>query len=173
MIASRSLAALLAVCPLALLACRDNQPHVFRAPAPKISSGSPAVAASSSAEVPLGTTGPEARITLVVDGVTGGPIALTDLRGSVAVTAIVARGPGRPASESARVELALIGPKDTTLVLKLDAPAPIIVAHAFQFDVGRGREIRPGAYTLYARIVAGGRVLATSAPIYVVVGGRW
>jgi hypothetical protein len=165
----RPLPALLVLAPATLLACHDDRPHVFQAPAPQVATGSPAVAVPSSPEVPLGTTGPEARITLVVDEATGQPVALTDLRGSVAVMTLAARGPGRPLSESGRLDLVVNGPKDTILVLPLNAPAPTIVAHMFQLDVGR--DFRPGPYTLTARIAAGGRLLASSPPLHVVVGG--
>lgn len=168
MTALRPLFPLLACGSIALAACQDNQPHVFHAPPPRTPAASPAVTTSSSPEVPFGTTGAEARITAVVDGATGGPVALTDLRGKVSIITLVARGPGRPGSESARVELAMDGPRDTTLVLAIDAPAPTIVAHVFQLDVGH--DFPSGAYTLTARIVAGGQTLTSSVPMHVVVG---
>jgi hypothetical protein len=57
---------------------------------------------------------------------------------------------------------------DTTLVLRLDSPAPAVVAHTF-----RVAGLKIGRYTGVVRLKAGtGRVLAESIPLYLEVVGR-
>jgi hypothetical protein len=157
----------------ALLACHDERanPHAYAsAPPPAAARGS--AATPSVPEPPMGTKGGDARITAVVDAATGTPAALTDVTASIDVMTIVARGPGRPHSERARVELVVRGTRDTTLVLELEAPAPTIVAHSFHLDVaGSNRDgIRPGRYAMHVRIIGGdGHAIAVSLPLYVEV----
>ena len=156
-----------------LLACHDDRPHVFRAPPP--AAPRPEVIAMPSApEVQIGTHGAEARITAVLDAATGTPIALTNISHTIELMTLVARGPARPVSESARVELVMHGTEEATQTLALDAPAPTIVAHTFTVPVaGDGRTgLRAGRYTALVRIVAGdGQVLASSVPLFLELRG--
>ena len=154
---------------LFLFACRDSRPHVFQAPPPK--APRPHVADVPSApEVQIGTFGPDARITAVLDAATGAPIALTNITQPIQVMTLVARGPRRPVSESARVELVMQGAEEAVQTLALHAPAPTIVAHIFSVPVaGDGRTgLRAGRYTMHVRIADGeGRVLASSVPLHI------
>ena len=113
---------------------------------------------------------------MVVDAATGEPIALTKVAASFSVVTIVARGPGvwSPGPDS-RVELRLRGMRDTTLVLALEDPAPVIVAHKFDVAVrGDGHAgLPPGNYTVQVRLVMkGSRSLAESVPIHLVVADQ-
>ena len=126
-------------------------------------------------EVQIGTLGAEARITGVFDAATGRQIALNDISQAMQVMTLAARGPGRPPSEHAKLQLVMHGAEEAEQTLVLDAPAPTIVAHAFMVPVaGGGRTgLRPGRYTIAVRIIGGdGRVLASSLPRYVELSGR-
>jgi hypothetical protein len=155
----------------ALVACHDERPspHVYSSPPPTPPKVAAGPATPRGPEVQIGTTGAEARITAVVDAATGAPIALTNISQPIEVMTLVARGPGRPPSENARVDLLMHGTEEAMQTLVLDAPASTIVAHSFSVPVaGNGRTgLRAGRYTVQVRIVGGdGRVLASSAPIY-------
>lgn len=158
----------LSVTLVILLACHDDRPHVFQA-RPPVAARTPVVAVPRTPEVQIGTYGAEARITAVLDASTGAPVALTNISQTIGVLTLVARGPGRPPNESARVELIMRGTEEATQTLALGAPAPAIVAHTFTVPVaGDGRTgLRAGRYTVEVRIVGGdGRVLANSVPVY-------
>lgn len=155
-----------------LVACRDEQPssHVYSSPPPRPPKVAAGAASPNAPEGPIGAEGAEARIIAVFDAATGSPIALNTISGPIEVMTLVARGPGRPPSENARVELVLHGGEEAIQTLALDAPAPTIVAHSFSVPVaGDGRTgLRAGRYTVQVRIVGGdGRVLASSVPLYV------
>ena len=157
---------------IVLLACHDDRPHVFQTP--PHAAQRPGVAAPSAPELQIGTNGAEARITAVLDAATGAPVALTGISLPIEVMTLAARGPGRPPSESARVELVMHGAEEAMQTLALYAPAPMIVAHAFAVPVaGDGRTgLRAGRYTVQVRIVGGkGDVLATSVPLYLELRG--
>ena len=165
----------LAVC--VALACHDDRPHVYQAPPPPTARPAAEVPrdreAPAVAEAQIGTVGAEARILAVRDAATGNPVALTSIAQPIEVLTLVARGPGRPASETARIQLVMHGPEEAEQTLVLDAPAPAIVAHAFLVPIaGDGRTgLRAGRYTLQVRIVGGdGVVLASSGPVYVQAG---
>ena len=163
-----------------VIACRDDRPHVFQAPPPRASPAkatTPTAAVVPSApEVQIGTFGAEARITGVLDAATGRPIALNEISQPMHVMTLAARGPGRPQSESVKLQLVMHGAEEAEQTLVLDAPASTIIAHAFMVPVaGDGRTgLRPGRYTIEVRIIGGdGRVLASSLPRYVELNGRW
>ncbi len=120
-------------------------------------------------DAPLGSFA-DARITSIMDAATGAPVPLTDISRAIEVMTVSARGPHRPASESARVELLMRGVVEATQTLVLPAPASTIVAHAFSIpaasDAGSG--LRAGRYTLQVRLIGGdGTVLATSVPLHI------
>ena len=122
----------------------------------------------------IGTFGAEARISAIRYASTGTPVVLTDITEPIEVETLVARGPGRPANEGGRVELALHGTEEVSQTLVLDAPAPTIVAHVFAVPVAAdGRTgLRSGRYTIDVSIRGGdGRLLATSTPLYLEVRG--
>jgi hypothetical protein len=146
------------------MACHDDRPnnHVYASPPPKTV---PAPAAPIVDEAPLGTNGPGARITSVLDATTGAPVALTNVVGDVDVMTLAALGPGNLGeAEDVRVELVIRGSRDTTLTLPLGRPAPRMIAHAFRLPAGvLGR----GQSTVRARLVAGkARVVVESTPIF-------
>ena len=159
------------------VACRDERPRVFQSPAPAPSKPQQTPQSPPVPEVPIGTNGPEARILGVSDGASGRPVPMTAIRDSVDILTIVAFGPSaRPAGERARVELVVMGVVDTTIVLPLEVPAPVIVAHAFRVPVsedGRGG-LRRGRHTAQVRLVTqGGQTIAESIPLHLeVVGPR-
>jgi hypothetical protein len=161
--------ALPAVALFVLIACRDDKKHVFQAPAPAAAVVPPQVIAVPGApEAPTGTFA-DARITWIADADNGGPVELMNITRPISVMTVTARGPSRPASESARIELLMRGASDATQVLALPAPASSVVAHAFTIPAGdAGAGLRPGRYTLQVRIIGGdGHVLATSVPLHI------
>ncbi|CAN5915454.1 hypothetical protein BH11GEM1_BH11GEM1_00790 [soil metagenome] len=161
-----------------LLACHDDRPHVFQAPPsavarPVVSPAAPPASPPIPA-VQIGTFGAEARISAIRYASTGAPVVLTDITEPIEVETLVARGPGRPPHEGGRVELALHGTDEVSQTLVLDAPAPTIVAHVFTVPVAAdGRTgLRSGRYTVDVSIRGGdGRLLATSAPLYLEIRG--
>ena len=160
----------LSVLLLPLAACHDDKPHVFQSPAPRpVTTGRVAAANASVPDAPVGSFA-DARITSIVDAATGVPVSLTDISRAIEVMTVSARGPYRPASESARIELLMHGVAEAVQVLALPAPASTIVAHAFSIpavsDAGSG--LSAGRYTLQVRIIGGdGAVLATSVPLHI------
>ena len=153
-----------------LVACHDDKPHVFQAPAPPPATlGTRATEGPSVPDAPVGSHA-DARITSIVDAATGVPVPLTGISRAIEVMTVSARGPYRPARESARVELLMHGVAEAVQTLVLPAPASTIVAHAFTIpavsDAGSG--LGAGRYTLQVRIVGGdGTVLATSVPLHI------
>ena len=155
---------------LTLAACHDDKPHVFQSPAPRpATTGRVAATNPSVPDAPLGSFA-DARITSIVDAATGMPVPLTDISRAIEVMTGSARGPTRPASESARVELMMHGVTEARQTLVLPAPASTIVAHAFSIpavsDTRSG--LIAGRYTLQVRIIGGDwTVLATSVPLHI------
>lgn len=92
-----------------------------------------------------------------------------DISRTIEVMTVCARGPRRPARESARVELIMHGTADAVQTMTLAVPAPSIVAHAFTIPAGdRAAGLLPGPYQMHVRILGGdGRVLATSIPLHI------
>ena len=154
---------------IALIACHDERPskHVYGSPPPQ----SPRVAATPAApELPIGTIGPGARLVSISDAATGAPVGLGSIADSVDVLTLVAFGPNSGSSRNGgRVELVVRGgTMDTTLVLRLESPAPSIVAHTF-----RVAGLKSGRYTSVVRLRAStGRVIAESIPLYLEVVRR-
>jgi hypothetical protein len=154
---------------IALIACHDERPskHVYGSPP----SQSPRVAATPAPpELPIGTIGPGAQLVSVSDAATGAPVGLSNIADSVDVLTLVAFGPHSvsPRNEG-RVELAVHGASlDTTLVLRLESPAPSLVAHTF-----RVAGLKSGRYTSVVLLRAStGRVIAESIPLYLEVVRR-
>jgi hypothetical protein len=150
-----------------VVACHDDRPHVFQS-APPQAPRAPVNETPTAPEAPTGTFA-DARITSVADAATGAPVVLTSITRPITVMTVSARGPGRPQSESARVELIMRGTTEATQALALAAPASSVVAHPFTIPAGDPRAGLPtGRYTLQVRIVGGdGRVLATSVPLHI------
>ncbi|MEO7769557.1 MAG: hypothetical protein ABIX19_00920 [Gemmatimonadaceae bacterium] len=123
------------------------------------------------AVLPLGTKGPGAEITSVVDASTGTPAPLTAATGTLSVLGVVALGPGnwREAADL-QMQLAVRGRRDTTLVLALGSPPPVMMAHAFEVAVDR---LGAGNYSMRVRLVGrSSRVVAESGPVFMTVPER-
>jgi hypothetical protein len=106
----------------------------------------------------------------IADAATGAPVAMGSIADSVDVLTLVAFGPSSgPWRNGGQVELVLRGSTmDTTLVLRLDSPAPSLVAHTF-----RVARLKIGRFTSVVRLRAStGQVLAESTPLYLEVVGR-
>ena len=105
---------------------------------------------------------------------TGAPVALGDIADSVDVLAVVSRGRASSASGSARLELVLSGRSDTMLVASIEAPVPVVIAHAFRLVASRAAGgLRDGNYRARVRLVGGeGRSIAESVPIFLTVRAR-
>ncbi|MEP6622661.1 MAG: hypothetical protein ABJE47_25290 [bacterium] len=162
-------------CSLAVpfcLACRDDPaPHVFHAPAPAPPSAVAPVPASGP-DVPFGSETAGIRVIAFTNAVTGAPISLTDIRDSVDVLALLARGPGADPSESLRAQLLLRGACEGVLTTAFPAPAPAVIAHQFRLRVAGGEIActRDGDFT--AQVVlrgSRGRAIASSVPLHLVV----
>jgi hypothetical protein len=154
---------------MALVACERPSSHVYGSPPPQPKpTGTPA--SPTMPDLPLGTTGPGARLVAISDAATGAPIPLGSIADSIDVLTLVAFGPVAGLSrDGGRVELALRGSSmDTTLVLPLEAPAPIIVAHPFRIA-----GLKAGRYTAVVRLrMIHGQVIAESIPTYFEVIAR-
>jgi hypothetical protein len=157
---------------IALVACHDERPspHVYGSPPPTSPRAAATAASMSAPELPIGTIGPGARLVSISDAATGIPVALGSIADSVDVLTLVAFGPNSgPWRKGGHVELVVRGgTMDTTLVLRLDSPAPSIVAHTF-----RVAGLKSGRYTSVVRLRAStGRVIAESVPLYLEVVRR-
>jgi hypothetical protein len=154
-----------------VLACHDERPdsHVYSAPPPRPSPVAVTPAAPTP-DVPLGTSGPGASITSVLDAATGAPVALNDARGTIDVMALAALGPGDwSASDEVRVELAVRGTRDTTLLLKLGPRPSTVVAHPFRLSLGA---LGAGHYSFRLRLLLDRTtLLVESAPVFLLVSG--
>jgi hypothetical protein len=128
---------------------------------------------TGSAEAVLGTAGPDAKILAFASAATGAPVSLDELVDSVDVLTLVARGPDERGLGASEVRLELHGAKDTTLVLRLERPAPSIVAHAFRLHGAArvdGARLAAGHYEMRVALGANdGRTIAASAPLYFTV----
>ena len=96
---------------------------------------------------------------------------LDDLTEAVDVVTVVSRGRGSSANEPVRLELRVKGIVDTTLVERLAAPVPIVVAHSFRISSPDGSAGLPdGRYALQLRLVGPtGRAVAASVPVFMQV----
>jgi hypothetical protein len=159
------------------LGCTDGGPqqHVFIGTPPRPTPPAAATVVTVPAQVPeapLGSFGPAARITGVLDAATGRPATLTAVTDSVDLVTVAARGQATSRSEAMQLRLTLSGPRETTLVLRVAPPTPAITAHPFRIvlaDGAGGPGLADGHYRVQARIVLGGRTLATSMPIFLTV----
>ena len=158
-----------------LAACRDRgaETHVYRAPRPVTTPPAPVVYTPPAPDLPIGTNGPEARVTAVTNLATGSPAPLANIVAPLNVFVLVALGPvGWDPDAHARIELIVDGPTDSTFVLPLTPPAPVIVAHAFAIPLVRagGAGLRSGDYSAYVRLVMRDSAThAMSAPFYFTV----
>lgn len=150
-----------------LVACQGERPnpHVYASPAPRATAAAGTGAATAPVpEAPLGSQGPGARLTSVLDAVTGAPVALSSATGAVDVMALVALGPGSWQGLRVSMDLAIKGTRDTALVWELGTPAPLMAAHAFRVELGA---LGPGRYSMRARLLRGGsEVVVESAPLF-------
>lgn len=157
---------------IALIACHDERPspHVYSSPPPPSPKVAATPASATAPELPIGTIGPGARLLSVSDAATGAPVALGNIADSVDVLTLVAFGPNSgPWRNGGHVELVVRGGSmDTTLVLRLDSPAPSVVAHTFRIA-----GLKIGRYMSVVRLRAStGRVIAESTPVYLEMVGR-
>lgn len=162
------------------LGCTDGGPqqHVFHG-APPLPKQAPAptmvTVPAEVLEAPIGSFGPAARITGVLDAATGQPATLTAVTDSLDLMTVAARGSATSRSEAMQIRLTLSGPRDTTLVVRVAPPTPAVTAHPFRVVLadGAGRPGLPGGhYEVRARVMLGGRTLATSMPIFLTVRPR-
>ncbi|MDB4913172.1 MAG: hypothetical protein JWM95_816 [Gemmatimonadetes bacterium] len=157
---------------LIVLGCRDNQRHVFQAPRPPAPSGCASASVAAAPDVPIGSAGPEARITAVADAATGAPVTLSAIPATFQVLSIVARGKyDFPPNAVVYVDIAIRGRMDTTMAVHFGSPAPSIMAHAFEVPVARAGQpgLVPGSYSAQVRLMVNERPLVSSAPIYFTV----
>jgi hypothetical protein len=165
----RVLAVLLSI--VLVLACHDERPnsHVYSAPPPRPASVA-VPTTTPTPDLPLGTSGPGASITSVLDAATGAPVALNNARGTVDVMALAALGPGDwSASDEVRVELAVRGTRDTTLLLELGPHPSTVVAHPFRLSLGA---LGAGRYSFTLRLLLDRKtLLVESAPVFIMVAG--
>lgn len=118
---------------------------------------------------PIGSRGPESRITGVVDAATGQPVSLTGISGAFQVMAVVARGRNDfPPGAVVHVDMVIRGPTDTTIAAHPGSPAPSIIAHVFDIPVARAGQpgLKRGDYSATVRLVIDDRPLVSSPPIY-------
>ena len=102
---------------------------------------------------------------------TGAPAALDRIAEDVDVVTLVSRGRGSSPLGPARLELRIVGPIDTTLVIRYPSPVPIVVSHTFRVVTGSDSGGLPeGRFALRVRLVGpGGARLAESVPVAVSV----
>jgi hypothetical protein len=149
-----------------LVSCAgDESRHVYRSSPPARASAPPAVTAAP--ELPVGMSGPSARVTAVLLASTGNPAPLDQVGEDLDVVTLVSRGRASSAQGPASIELHVAGSRDTTLVEQIGTPVPVIVAHVFRLPVGRRAGHLPdGRFELQVRLVGPtGRQLAASIPV--------
>jgi hypothetical protein len=140
-------------------------------PPPRATAAVPAATgAASTTELPVGSSGPSARVVSVRVASTGEPAALEHLTQSVDVVTLVSRGRGSSSAGPARLELRVTGEADTTLVERITGPVPTVIAHSFRLSSSDGFVGLPnGRYQLQVRLVGPtGRIIA-SPPFFVTV----
>ena len=159
------------ICPIALavglLACaRDEPRHVYRS-APPARENARAGVSAAAPEPPVGTNGPSARIVSVLSTSTGRPASLQRVDGDIDIVTLAARGGESSTMGPVNLELRITGSTDTTLVRRLEAPVPVIIAHVFRLPVrATPAALQDGRFQLQVRLVGPrGRAIATSVPV--------
>ena len=159
-----------------LIACTtgDADSHVYQSVPPRRGTSTHVLAVDPSREAPIGSSGPRARIVAVRLASTGEPITLDRLTESVIVTTLVSRGRGSSSAGPARLELGISGEVDTTLVVRIRSPVPLVVSHDVPVVIGRAAGGLPvGRFAMQLRLLGpGGSVLATSLPVPFTVRSR-
>ena len=113
-----------------------------------------------------------------IDGVrvasTGVPASLGDITEPVELLVLIRRDESTSRDLPLRIELDLKGEVDTTLVVHLEPPVPVIVAQPIRVPVLPDPGALPdGRYSAQVRLVtASGLVLASSIPVPLVVRTR-